>query len=427
MARTAWLVNSRAFAMKVMNTAESIKKENWKSDASIACPNCNYKIENSNVTQEWPGLPAGVKFEPTDEELLGHLSAKLGTGNAQPHPFIDEFILTLEEENGICYTHPGNLPGIKQDGSSVHIFHKTANAYTTGPRKCRKIQSRENVRWHKTGVTKPVYENGKQKGCKKIMVLYATSVKGSKPEKTKWVMHQYHLGIDEDENEGEFVVSKIFYQQEKPCHKNDTAITQENVGRSNGKGDPVTPNPVTPKTSTPPLRSWNQHTYLDGVKEEYLHCPLSPQGADLDATIHQRSKGSEAESNRQNDLPNETTGLTWSAGESQLIEDSQEPINHSLACNEILENRSCEVNIEEGNCMLPNLTECHRVKRNKLERELHQVAPPELENIDLDTPPDVLITDSQISSQESIWHLSWLNKGMDWGSSLSGKNLGDSQ
>jgi hypothetical protein len=74
------------------------------------------------------------------------------------------------------------------------------------------------------------------------------------------------------------------------------------------------------------------------------------------------------------------------------LEDSQEPINHSLACNEILENRSCEANIEGGNCMPPGLTECGRIKRNELEKELHPFAPSELENIDLDTPPDVLIT-----------------------------------
>jgi hypothetical protein len=27
------------------------------------------------------------------------------------HPLIDEFILTIEGEDGICYTHPEKLPG----------------------------------------------------------------------------------------------------------------------------------------------------------------------------------------------------------------------------------------------------------------------------------------------------------------------------
>jgi ABC-type nickel/cobalt efflux system permease component RcnA len=61
--------------------------------------------------------------------------------------------------------------------------------------------------------------NGTQKGCKKILVLYTNFGKHRKPEKTNWVMHQYHLGELEEEKEGELVVSKIFYQtQPRQCN-----------------------------------------------------------------------------------------------------------------------------------------------------------------------------------------------------------------
>lgn len=63
------------------------------------------------VSHAWPGLPAGVKFDPSDVEILEHLAAKCGVGKSSPHMFIDEFIPTLDTENGICYTHPENLPG----------------------------------------------------------------------------------------------------------------------------------------------------------------------------------------------------------------------------------------------------------------------------------------------------------------------------
>lgn len=63
------------------------------------------------VSIEWPGLPAGVKFDPSDAELLEHLAGKIWLGNSKPHLFIDEFIPTLNEDEGICYTHPENLPG----------------------------------------------------------------------------------------------------------------------------------------------------------------------------------------------------------------------------------------------------------------------------------------------------------------------------
>lgn len=63
------------------------------------------------VAKEWPGLPKGVKFDPSDQEIIWHLLAKVGVENLKPHPFVDEFITTLEVDDGICYTHPQNLPG----------------------------------------------------------------------------------------------------------------------------------------------------------------------------------------------------------------------------------------------------------------------------------------------------------------------------
>ncbi|KAL5983148.1 SUPPRESSOR OF GAMMA RESPONSE 1 [Asimina triloba] len=222
----SWLVDSRRIATKIKSASETCdpKRINWKSNPIRPCPNCNHIIDNTDVAQEWPGLPRGVKFDPSDQELLWHLLAKVGVGNAKPHPFIDEFIPTVDKNDGICYTHPRMLPGVKEDGNVSHFFHRTIRAYNTGTRKRRKIQDCNfgDVRWHKTGKTKCVVVDGIQKGCKKIMVLYLSKPGGGKPEKTNWVMHQYHLGTGEDENDGEFVVSKVFYQQQsKPGDKSE--------------------------------------------------------------------------------------------------------------------------------------------------------------------------------------------------------------
>lgn len=72
---------------------------------------CLLNASSLQVSPEWPGLPAGVKFDPTDEEIMEHLAAKCTVGNLKPHALIDEFIPTLETDQGICYTHPENLPG----------------------------------------------------------------------------------------------------------------------------------------------------------------------------------------------------------------------------------------------------------------------------------------------------------------------------
>jgi hypothetical protein len=67
--------------------------------------------QESTTIQDLPGLPAGVKFDPTDQELLEHLEGKARPDTRKLHPLVDEFIPTIDGENGICYTHPENLPG----------------------------------------------------------------------------------------------------------------------------------------------------------------------------------------------------------------------------------------------------------------------------------------------------------------------------
>lgn len=136
--------------------------------------------------------------------------------------------------------------GVRQDGSASHFFHRAIKAYNTGTRKRRKIHGDDfgDVRWHKTGRTKPVIVDGVQQGCKKIMVLYVTPIRGGKAEKTNWVMHQYHIGTGEDEKEGEYVVSKVFYQQQqiKQTDKWEQNLPDD-IDLIHGKVDPVTPEP----------------------------------------------------------------------------------------------------------------------------------------------------------------------------------------
>lgn len=77
----------------------------------LACLLLSFLIYNW-PGQDWVGLPAGVKFDPTDQELIEHLEAKVEGEDSKSHPLIDEFIPTIEGEDGICYTHPEKLPGL---------------------------------------------------------------------------------------------------------------------------------------------------------------------------------------------------------------------------------------------------------------------------------------------------------------------------
>ncbi|GAB2240405.1 hypothetical protein Droror1_Dr00020923 [Drosera rotundifolia] len=189
--------------------------------SSMTCPSCGHLISIRPHDQDLPGLPAGVKFDPTDLEILEHLEAKVQGDSRKLHPLLDEFIPTLDSENGICYNHPEKLPGVSKDGLIRHFFHRPSKAYTTGTRKRRKVQTDEEggeTRWHKTGKTRAVVSNGVVKGFKKILVLYTNYGRQKKPEKTNWVMHQYLLRDNEEEKDGELVASKVFYQtQPRQC------------------------------------------------------------------------------------------------------------------------------------------------------------------------------------------------------------------
>ncbi|URE41224.1 No apical meristem (NAM) protein [Musa troglodytarum] len=319
MART-WLITGRGIVRKVKN-ANCFDNDQIKDlgvGANRECPNCKHLIDNSDVTSVWPGLPAGVRFDPSDVELLEHLAGKIGLENSKLHMLIDEFIPMLDEDEGICYTHPENLPGAKKDGSSIHFFHRISNAYGTGQHKRRKINqhacSEECVRWHKTGKTKRVLENG----WKKIMVLYRSSKRGSKPARANWVMHQYHLGTEEDEKEGELVVSKIFYQHStNHLEKTETDLVNEESNVFTVKIGPRTPNTNTPQ---PPRQKRALCIRSMDIEE---HCPTS--GAPLLPLSISQWTG-EVE-----------TPACW-AGESQAV-DEPDPINsqESLLCHEVLD------------------------------------------------------------------------------------------
>ncbi|XP_021765994.1 NAC domain-containing protein 73-like [Chenopodium quinoa] len=202
---------------------------------TISCPSCGHHLplqdKGAGGINDLPGLPAGVKFDPTDTEILEHLEAKVKSDLGRLHPLLDEFIPTIDGENGICYSHPEKLPGVSKDGVMRHFFHCPSKAYTTGTRKRRKVHTDEDggeTRWHKTGKTRPILINGTVKGFKKILVLYTNYGRQRKPEKTNWVMHQYHIGQNEEERDGEFVLSKVFYQtQPRQCGSTIKELPQD--------------------------------------------------------------------------------------------------------------------------------------------------------------------------------------------------------
>ncbi|CAH1437726.1 unnamed protein product [Lactuca virosa] len=377
----SWLVDGRSIARKVKTSGLPLVHQIKDCGANRECPQCHYKIDNSNVSVEWPGFPLGVKFEPTDVELLEHLAAKCGLGNKKPHQFIDEFIPTIDVDEGICCKHPENLPGATKDGNSVHFFYRNTNAYTTGQRKRRKISKESgltnDVRWHKTGKTKAVIQNGVQIGCKKIMVLYGTAGGGSKPYKLNWVMHQYHLGTVEDEKEGEYVVSKIFYQPQKQENHEDSDAWMSLTS------------PRTPNTGAPDPPRAGKSVACDDVTTGYVlesppQPPLPPQESELCDEQKYLPSCSNAEGKENLELP------IWEDDSQAVDLDDLDDFGDSLFCKENLD--------------IHALQSCSNVDTNVGASS----GVGDLENLDLGTPPDFNLADLQFSSQDSIF--GWLER-----------------
>ncbi|KAK2971529.1 hypothetical protein RJ640_017898 [Escallonia rubra] len=410
---------------------------NYAIDPSFGCHGFS---EEEQVTQEWPGLPRGVKFDPSDQEIIWHLLGKAGVGNLKPDPFIEEFIPTVDKDDGICYTHPQNLPGVKQDGSVSHFFHRAIKAYNTGTRKRRKIHGDDHgdVRWHKTGRTKPVILDGIQKGCKKIMVLYVSLVRGGKPEKTNWVMHQYHLGTGEDEKEGE-------YQQQVKQSEISEDHLAEGIEATTAKVDPVTPKSVIPE----PPRAERRHSDFDPVQEstntsvdpsllvremEYMEDEVedayeipdlqdqfkAEKNADQmqdeveDAyeipDLQDHPKAEDNADQIEGDHNNQAgEDPKWWDSESQNLLDSQQLVEGLSLCDDLLQSQSpnrdeCENRDLKGK---PRLSDYAHLGPESLKKDLeecqHLVLDPA--NIEIDTPPDFRLSQLEFGSQESF--LAW--------------------
>ncbi|XP_058182835.1 SUPPRESSOR OF GAMMA RESPONSE 1-like isoform X2 [Rhododendron vialii] len=420
MARPSWLVDSNRFATKIKSASSSCDPEsvNWKSNPTRACPNCLYVIDNSDVAQAWPGLPRGVKFDPSDQEILWHLLAKNGVGNKEPHPFVDEFIPTVNEDEGICYTHPQHLPGVRQDGSASHFFHRAIKAYNTGTRKRRKIHGDDfgDVRWHKTGRTKPVIVDGVQQGCKKIMVLYVTPIRGGKAEKTNWVMHQYHIGTGEDEKEGEYVVSKVFYQQQqiKQTDKWEQNLPDD-IDLIHGKVDPVTPEP--PRTerrfsgfdlgnepTITCIASAPQHHEMGHVEEK----EQAPFGNPNYQEIHESLLAAKNDADQVEDNDDNQTGEDpkWWEGESQYLLNSQQLVEGLPLCDDLLQSQSpTRGENENGELKVKScLSDYAILGPEYLKKDLVECQDLVLDaaNIELDTPPEFRLSQIEFGSQESF-------------------------
>ncbi|KAG8366906.1 hypothetical protein BUALT_Bualt16G0016600 [Buddleja alternifolia] len=217
------------------------------------------------------------------------------------------------------------------------------------------------------------------------MVLYATSKRGSKPDKCNWVMHQYHLGKDEDEREGAYVVSKIFYQPQKESDKNESCLVIEESDMGTAEVIPRTPKTNTPDPPRPektPLSDCESDDYIIQLQEteNFKKQSHPPCGSQLEGTLEY---------------------ATYLVGETQAFDPSgADP----LLCSEIIDSYAPFEDLRPNNATSTQVGDLHQ--RNGNNDASCGIA--DLDNIELDTPPDFPLSELQFPSQDSMFD--WLDR-----------------
>ncbi|XP_048318791.1 NAC transcription factor 25 [Ziziphus jujuba] len=184
------------------------------SSSSSPDPTSSNDNNNGNVEGEGDDInglfdpvskyPAGYRFQPTDEELVGYYLKKKVANQKLP----------INMRNNVeLYKHnPQYLP---QGDSQWYFFTPRDRKYPNGERPNR---AAGDGFWKATGADKLVMSNKDKIGFRKALVFY----KGKPPngDKTDWIMHEYRLneppkkrittGTDNDMRLDDWVLCRVY-------------------------------------------------------------------------------------------------------------------------------------------------------------------------------------------------------------------------
>ncbi|KAI6701564.1 hypothetical protein NL676_015888 [Syzygium grande] len=158
--------------------------------------------------------PPGVRFHPTEEELLIlYLKPKI---LGQP----DELYYNIIQEIDLCKFEPWDLPGI-----AGHMFNSNELFFYCCVKRKYSNSQRSNRTtvagyWKVTGKERCIMSETSEKiGIKRTLVFYEGRMPDGK--RTNWVMHEYHLNskcLGHNHKEGEmlpYVACRIKYNKDK--------------------------------------------------------------------------------------------------------------------------------------------------------------------------------------------------------------------
>ncbi|CAM6023892.1 unnamed protein product [Sphagnum balticum] len=151
-----------------------------------------------------PRVPVGIRFHPTDEELVGHyLPNKVAAKPIDLDLIRDLDLYKLEpwDLDDLCKVQADDSNQKQTD----YYFFSRKDKYATGNRAKRATPAGF---WKASGVDKPIHNKLQQLiGMRKTLVFYQG--RGPRATKTEWIMHEFRLDDGLANEDGGWVVCRV--------------------------------------------------------------------------------------------------------------------------------------------------------------------------------------------------------------------------